>query len=88
MSGNNRVKPAGGSPSIVKAKRSAQAGRAPFQIIARTGYLARGLVYAIVGLAALSVAAGTRKNAINLSDALRELFQRPLGIIVKVGERS
>jgi hypothetical protein len=85
MSCNNRVTRLGGSPSLVKAKRSAQAGRPPYQFIARTGYLARGLVYAIVGLVALSVAAGTRKNAVNLSDALQELFQRPLGMIVVSG---
>ena len=64
-------------PPLAKAKRSAPEGRPPYQFIARTGYLARGLVYAIVGLVALSVAAGTRKNALSLTDALQELLQRP-----------
>jgi hypothetical protein len=69
------------SPSLLKAKRSARAGKPPYQFVARMGYLARGLVYALLGLVALSVAAGTRENALNLTDALHELLQHPLGLL-------
>lgn len=70
------------SPPLVKAKKSAQEGRPPFQFIARVGYLARGLVYGIVGLVALSAAAGTRKNALSLTDALQEMLQQPFGLFL------
>jgi hypothetical protein len=73
------------SPPLAKAKRSAREGRPFYQFIARTGYLARGLVYAILGLIALSAAFGTRKNALSLTDALRELLQRPFGAFLISG---
>lgn len=73
------------SPSLAKAKRAARAGGPTYQFIARTGYLARGLVYSIVGLVALSAAAGTRKNALSLTDALQVLLQRPFGLLLISG---
>lgn len=70
------------SRALKDAKRSARAGKLPYQFVARTGYFARGLVYAIVGLVALSVAAGLRRTALTLTGALHELFVRPLGLLV------
>lgn len=68
-----------GSSSLEKAESSAQAGRAPYQVIARIGYAARGLVYLIVGLVALSAALGARRHALNITQALEELFDKPMG---------
>ena len=73
------------SPPLAKAKRSARAGKAPYQVIARMGYVARGVVYAILGFVALSAAAGTRKHAVSLTDALQELLQRPFGVLLISG---
>jgi hypothetical protein len=69
-------------PALTNPKRSAQAGKLPYQMVARTGYLARGLVYAIVGLVALSVAAGVRRTPLTLTECLHELLGRPLGLVV------
>jgi hypothetical protein len=72
-------------PPIAKAKRSARAGRTPYQLIARLGYLSRGIVYCILGLIALMAAVGTRKNALSLTAALQELIQQPLGFLLVGG---
>ena len=77
--------PARVSSQFAKAKRAAMAGNTPYQVIARVGYAARGIVYVIVGAAALSVAFGARKNALSITSALQELFRQPMGTIVILG---
>ena len=74
-----------GPSPLAKAKRSAKAGNTPYQIIARIGYAARGLVYAMIGMAALSAGIGARRNALSITGALEELFRHPLGTIAIFG---
>jgi hypothetical protein len=71
--------------SLTKAKRAARAGNPPFQIIARVGYVARGVVYLVVGMMALSAGLGARRNALGITDALQEVLRNRLGTVLVLG---
>jgi hypothetical protein len=81
----NTSSPVGAKSSLSRAKRSAREGKPLFQVVARIGYAARGLVYSIVGLVAISVAFGIRNTALSLTSVLQELLGQPLGTIVVWG---
>ena len=51
----------------------------PFEWLARAGFVARGLVYGIIGLLALKLAIGSGGKATDQQGAMRTLAQQPLG---------
>ena len=50
-----------------------------FEVLARAGFVARGMVYGIIGLLALDLAVGHGGKITNQQGAMRALEQRPLG---------
>jgi hypothetical protein len=70
---------------LTAVKRAARAGNAPLQIIARVGYVARGMVYLVVGIMALSAGLGARRNALGITGALQEVLQNRLGTVLVLG---
>jgi hypothetical protein len=50
-----------------------------FEVLARSGFIARGLVYGIIGVLALKLALGDGGKATNQQGAMRTLAQQPLG---------
>ena len=51
----------------------------PFEWFARAGFVARGLVYGIIGLLALKLAIGSGGKTTDQEGAMRTLAQQPLG---------
>ena len=51
----------------------------PFEWLARAGFVARGLVYGIIGLLALKLAIGSGGKATDQQGAMRTLAQQPFG---------
>jgi len=60
-----------------------------FEVLARAGFVARGVIYAIVGLLAVKLALGDGGKATNQSGALKTIAQQPFGevllILVAIG---
>ena len=56
-----------------------------FERLARSGFLARGLVYGIIGVLALKLAIGSGGKTTNQQGAMRTLAQQPLGKALLVG---
>ena len=50
-----------------------------FEWLSRSGFVARGLIYAIIGLLALKLAAGSGANAANQHGAMQALADQPFG---------
>ena len=74
-----------------KAKREGDelAGARPLGWLARAGFVARGLVYLIIGVLALKLALGDGGKATNQQDALKTIADRPFGktllVLVAIG---
>ena len=74
-----------------KAKREGDelAGARPLGWLARAGFVARGLVYLIIGVLALKLALGDGGKATNQQGALQTIADRPFGktllILVAIG---
>ncbi len=51
----------------------------PFEWLSRAGFVARGLIYGIIGLLALKLAIGSGGKATDQQGAMRTLAQQPLG---------
>ena len=74
-----------------KAKREGDelAGAKPLGWLARAGFVARGLVYLIIGVLALKLALGDGGKATNQQGALQTIASRPFGevllILVAIG---
>lgn len=69
-------------PDAPRAARSAGEGfvrSRAFEVLARAGFLARGLVYGIIGVLALEVALDHGGKLASQKGALREIEQKPLG---------
>lgn len=62
---------------------------APFEWLARSGFVARGLIYGIIGILALQLALGVGGKATNQQGALRKIAHQPFGkwllILVAIG---
>jgi hypothetical protein len=60
-----------------------------FEVLARAGFVARGVIYAVIGLLALKLALGDGGKTTNQSGALRTIAQQPFGevllILVAIG---
>ena len=54
----------------------------PFEWLARAGFVARGLVYGIIGLLALKLAIGSGGKATDQQGAMRTLAQQPFGKVL------
>jgi hypothetical protein len=61
----------------------------PFEWLARAGLVARGIVYAVIGVLALKLALGDGGKATNQQGALRTIADRPFGktllVLVAIG---
>ena len=64
------------------ARRDAEAGRGWYEWVARTGLLAKGLSYAIVGFLAVEVAVGAGGKATSRQGALASIADETLGQIL------
>jgi hypothetical protein len=60
-----------------------------FEVLARAGFVARGVIYAVIGLLAVKLALGDGGKATNQSGALKTIAQQPFGkgllILVAIG---
>jgi Domain of Unknown Function (DUF1206) len=60
-----------------------------FEVLARAGFVARGVIYAVIGILAVKLALGDGGKAANQSGALRTIAQQPFGhgllILVAIG---
>lgn len=56
----------------------------PFEWLARSGFVARGLVYGVIGVLALKLALGSGGKTTNQQGAMRTLAQQPLGTTLLV----
>jgi len=54
----------------------------PFEWLARAGFIARGLVYGIIGLLALKLAIGSGGKATDQQGAMKTLAQQPFGKVM------
>ena len=68
-------------------RKSAQS--ALFEWLSRAGFVARGVIYGIIGILALQLALGAGGKATNQQGALRTIAQQPFGklllILVAIG---
>ena len=82
---------ASGSVSAASAHRAGDevVRSAPFEWLARAGFVARGLIYAIIGVLALKLAIGDGGKTTNQQGALRTIAHQPFGkllmILVAIG---
>jgi len=79
-------------PTPVRQARRAgeRIGRSKaFEVLARVGFVARGLIYGVIGILAVKVAVGAGGRTANQAGALRTIAQQPFGkvllILVAVG---
>ena len=60
-----------------------------FEVLARAGFVSRGVIYAVIGILAVKLALGDGGKAANQSGALRTIGQQPFGhgllILVAIG---
>jgi hypothetical protein len=60
-----------------------------FEVLARAGFVARGVIYAVIGILAVKLAVGDGGKTTNQSGALRTIAQQPFGevllILVAIG---
>jgi hypothetical protein len=60
-----------------------------FEVLARAGFVARGVIYAVIGILAVKLALGDGGKTTNQSGALRTIAQQPFGqvllILVAIG---
>src|SRR5579862_4507046 len=82
---------ASGSVSAASAHKAGDdvVRSAPFEWLARAGFVARGLIYGIIGVLALKLAIGDGGKTTNQQGALRTIAQQPFGkllmIVVAIG---
>ncbi|MDX6452863.1 MAG: hypothetical protein QOH16_2912 [Gaiellaceae bacterium] len=67
-----------------RAKQQADAGRGWYAVLARTGLVAKGLSYGLVGVLALKLAVGDGGQATSRQGALQQLAQHSFGKIVLI----
>jgi hypothetical protein len=78
-------------PSLREVRRGGEAvaSRREFLWLARSGLLARGVVYAVIGILAIKLAAGSGGKATNQQGAMQTIAHQPFGkvllILVAVG---
>ena len=67
-----------------EAKQKAESGRGWYAVLARTGLVAKGLSYGLVGVLALKLALGDGGKATSRQGALQQLAQRSFGELVLI----
>jgi hypothetical protein len=76
------------SPQRLEAKSGAAGERVihsdAFEWLARAGFVARGVIYAIIGILAIKLALGVGGKATNQQGALRTIAHQPLGKVLLV----
>ena len=69
-----------GRPVAEARQKGEQVARAPqFEWLARAGLVARGVIYAVIGLLALKLALGDGGKTTNQKGALRSIAEQPFG---------
>jgi hypothetical protein len=87
MSVQARAKP----PAVTRAARAGEgvARSTAFEELARAGFVARGVIYGVIGILAVKVAVGAGGKTTNQSGALKTIAHQPFGkvllILVAVG---
>src|SRR3954454_21717874 len=89
--GRNRCMPDSGSTSQIRSTKhtAERAGgdfvdSPPFEWLSRAGFVARGAVYAVIGILALKVAAGQGGKLESQKGALRTVAKQPFGKVLLV----
>ena len=70
---------AAGSAATAHNAGAAVTRSAPYEWLARAGFVARGLIYAIIGVLALKLALGAGGKTTNQQGALRTIAHQPFG---------
>jgi hypothetical protein len=74
---------------VARASGEKVAHSSGFELLARAGFVARGLIYAIIGILAIKLALGVGGKATNQQGALRTIAHQPFGrvllILVAIG---
>jgi Domain of Unknown Function (DUF1206) len=78
-----------GTSSSAPIRRAQAAGEdvarsAPFEWLARAGFVARGVIYGIIGILALKLALGAGGKAMNQQGALRTVAHQPFGKLLLI----
>lgn len=73
-----------GTPATAPGRVARSAGEdvvhsAPFEWLARAGFIARGLIYGIIGILAVKLALGVGGKTTNQTGALRTIAHQPFG---------
>src|SRR6476469_3854844 len=55
-----------------------------FEVLARAGFVARGIVYGVIGILAIKLAVGAGGKTTDQSGALRTIAQQPFGEVLLV----
>ena len=76
------------APTTRQGGRDGFVNSRPFEWLSRAGFVARGLIYGIIGLLALKLAIGSGGKTTDQQGAMRTLAQQPLGRTMLVGARD
>ena len=55
-----------------------------FEVLARAGFVARGVIYAVIGILAVKLALGDGGKTTNQSGALKTIAQQPFGQVLLI----
>ena len=74
----------GGPASTARSAGEEVARSAPYEWLARAGFVARGLIYGIIGILAIKLAIGVGGKTTNQQGALRTIAHQPFGKILMI----
>ena len=84
VAARNRTPPSGVPLSVEAPSASAIAHSTAFDWLARAGFVARGLVYTLIGALAVCLAVGLGGKATNQQGALETVARQPLGHVLLI----
>ena len=84
MAGNLSTRPGRGPVREARARGESIARTPEFEWFARAGLVARGVVYAVIGVLALKLALGDGGKATNQQGALQTIAKQPFGTVLLI----